>query len=93
MYFINGYVFKDIQYVMVLQDNDRFVIHLEIYSQRAMWVYTKQLETVSDGTIIYGERSFLNFEGEDRHFKTMLKAVLCLHDEEAGYMEDVVRFA
>jgi hypothetical protein len=61
-YFINGRWFTDIQYVMVLQDNDLVdtsvflrTAHMDIYSQRGMLTYTTQLGFDDSGTLRYGK--------------------------------------
>jgi hypothetical protein len=60
-YFINGRWFTDIQYVMVLQDNDMIdasvflqVAHMDIYSQCGTFTYTSQLG-FDGGTLRYGK--------------------------------------
>ena len=63
-YFINGRWFRDIQYVMVLQDNNMVdtsiffrLAHLDIYSRRGTFTYISQLSFDAE-TLRYGRTCF-----------------------------------
>jgi hypothetical protein len=98
-YFINGYWFTNIQYVMVLQDNDLLLptLHTNIYCQRSASTYTSQLG-FDGGTLRVGQtclpatpytaastvRGLFHFLSEDRHFRVCLETTLRLHEIDGG---------